>query len=74
MIQEDITIFYPFWTGKKYVAIPYSFLGIVTSFSNAKDSFDFIKASYLTEAKCEDMCVLLNKMVELGIANPSDLA
>lgn len=74
MEQKDITIFYPFWTGKKYVVMPYSFLGTITSFSNAKDSFDFIQKSYLTEAECKNMCDALNNLVELGIANSSDLA
>ena len=74
MKQKDVTIFYPFWTGKKYVVMPYSFLGTITSFSDAKDSFDFIKKCYLTEEECEDMCDALNNMIELGIAYPSDLA
>ena len=65
MNVTDITIFYPLKCNGIYVPFAYSFNGIVTSFSNAKDAFDFIKASYLTEKECQDMCVLLNKAAEL---------
>ena len=58
---KDIRIFYPLKCNGVYKPIAYSFNGIVTSFSDAKDAFDFIKASYLTEKECNDMCILLNK-------------
>lgn len=61
---EDITIYYPLKCGDKYIPTAYSFIGCITSFSNTKDCFDFINASYLTKKECEDMCVLLNKASE----------
>ena len=64
MDVKDVTIFYPLKCNSIYEPFAYSFNGIVTSFSNAKDAFDFIKASYLTEKECQDMCVLLNKADE----------
>ena len=62
---KDITIFYPLKRNGVYKPFAYSFNSIVTSFSNAKDAFDFIKASYLTEKECQDMCVLLNKATKI---------
>lgn len=62
MKVEDITIYYPLKCNDEYIPMPYSFNGIVTSFSNAKDAFDFIKASYLTEEECMNMCDALNKI------------
>ena len=61
MKVKDITIFYPLKCNGVYKPFAYSFNGIVTSFSDAKDAFDFVKASYLTEEECQNMCVLLNK-------------
>lgn len=58
--QKDITIYYPFWTGKKYVTMPYSFLGTVSSFTDAKDSFEFIKESFLSKEECDYECKMLN--------------
>ena len=59
---KDITIYYPLKCNGKYETTAYSFLGITTSFSDAKDAFDFIKASYLTEKECDDMCKVLNHL------------
>ena len=42
--------------------IAYSFLGTVSSFSDAKDSFDFIRKSFLTEDECQEECDALNKL------------
>lgn len=59
--QKDITIYYPLWTGKKYVTIPYSFLGTISAFTNAEDSFEFIQKSFLKESDCDQKCKVLNE-------------
>ena len=62
MEHKDLTIYYPLKCGGRYVPIAYSFLGTVSSFSDAKDSFDFIRKSFLTEDECQEECDALNKL------------
>lgn len=57
-MEEDITIYYPLKMRGKYVPMAYSFRG---TFSDPKDVFKFIKASFLTREECADECAKLNK-------------
>ena len=59
-MKNDITVYYPLYTGKKYVPTAYSFVGMLDSFSDARDLFDFIKRCSLTKAGCEKICNRLN--------------
>ena len=63
MTQKDTIIYYPLKCGGKFVPFAYSFLGSVSAYSDCKDAVDFIKASYLTEKECQDMCDALNSLV-----------
>lgn len=58
---EDITIYYPIKCNGLYTAMPYSFYGIIVSLSDAKDAFNFIKKSFLTEEECQKECDKYNE-------------
>lgn len=60
MNVKDITIWYPLKCNGKYYPIKYSFNGIVTSFSDARDAFNFINNSFLTKRECIGRCRKLN--------------
>lgn len=60
-MEEDITIYYPLKVRGEYVPMAYSFNGTLTSFSDPKDVFKFIKASFLTREECAAECARLNK-------------
>ena len=69
LFRDDITIWYPVKSydvmGKEYYeSIPYSFIGILTSFSHPEDLIDFIKRCYIHEADCIAMCNELNGIIE----------
>lgn len=66
MEQKDITIYYPLKCNGKYVPIAYSFLGTISSFTDAKDAFDFIKAASLIEEECQDKCNSLNNLLKIN--------
>lgn len=65
--MKDITIYYPLKCNGKYVPVAYSFQGMLTSFSNPKDTFEFIKASFLTREECEDRCDIFNDLLKINI-------
>ena len=50
----DFTIYHPLKNGKgEYKCIPYSFYGLLTSFSEDKDLIDFLRTCFYTEEECE---------------------
>lgn len=66
MNQKDIAVFYPMYTGKIYKPFRYSFLGTISSFSNASDAFDFAKECFRTEDECQKECDRLNDGTEFA--------
>ena len=60
MSGKDLTIWYPLKCNDKYVPMNYSFNGVISSLSNAKDAFNFIKKSFLTKKECSIKCKELN--------------
>ena len=58
---EDITIYYTLKCNGLYTVMPYSFYGIVSNLSDAKDAFNFIKNSFLTEEECQKECDKYNE-------------
>lgn len=71
MTIKDVTIWYPLKCNDKYVPTSYSFNGTVTSFSDAKDAFNFIKKSFLTKKECISKCQELNTHEEMDSTNES---
>lgn len=60
MENKDFTVYYPLYDGQKFVTTPYSFLGTMTSFSDAKDAFDFFTKCFSTKEACDIECGRLN--------------
>ena len=51
----DFTIYYPLKNGKGiYECIPYSFYGMLSSFSEDKDMIDFLHLCFYTEEECNE--------------------
>lgn len=61
LFNKDITIYYPLKCNGVYETFPYSYVGAFGSYSNAEDSFNFLKDSFLTEEECDKRCDELNK-------------
>ena len=61
MCNKKLTIYYPLKCDDKYMSFAYDFDGILTSFFDKKDVFNFIHNSFLTEKECQEKCDELNK-------------
>ena len=66
---KDVTIWYPLKCNDEFIPTSYSFNGIITSFSDAKDAFDFIKKSFLTKKECINRCQELNAPEEIDLTS-----
>ena len=53
--DADFTIYYPSKNGEgRYECIPYSFYGMLSSFSEDKDMIDFLHLCFYTEEECNE--------------------
>lgn len=54
-VDTDFTIYHPLKNGKgHYECIPYSFYGVLSSFSEDKDMIDFLRLCFYTEEECNE--------------------
>lgn len=60
MTKKDFTVYYPLYDGQKYVTTPYSFIGTMEAFNDAKDAFDFFTKCFSTKEACDAECDKLN--------------
>lgn len=54
-VDTDFTIYHPLKNGEgHYECIPYSFYGVLSSFSEDKDMIDFLRLCFYTEEECNE--------------------
>lgn len=61
---EDFIIYYPLKCNGKYVPTAYSLVGSLSSFSEPKDLYFFIKNTFESEDACKEYCKELNDFEE----------
>ena len=67
LFKEDTTVWYPLKKGDgEWEAIPYSFIGIIGSFSEPEALVKFMKGCYMTKNKCQMYCDMLNTYYKNG--------